>query len=589
MLVSMANETSTPVTGLPQVTGSQEIEQTFDVLRRESEVAHVLLGLSAALAEVKSIEETLELAVRMIPGLFSSDRCFAVVHNGDFFELVAHRGYDHAAAEHLAILAGKEDGFPILREIMRDNTALLIPDARGDGRVSEADTAATSLGAYIALPLSVRNEEFGAIGIEFDAPRAFPSRDVTLARGIARQIAVALANARQFGLLQSLRRHGLQIASKLRLHEVLAEVARDAAELVGADAAALYFLDSTRRALVATVAQGPRKAVAEAFPRFDVTEEPWDSLLGDVAVQIGSLESDTGPVTAAAAAVPTPGAALMGAAVAFYARETSVGNDQIEALSVLAAHSGMAIENAQRFERQRRVARSLQDGLLLTDMPSIGSCDIATIYEPASGEADIGGDFFDVFDLPNGRFGLVVGDVSGKGAEAAAQTAMAKYMLRAFALRSSSPASVLFHLNNALSSGLAEDRFATLLYAVYEPEGYRCTIANGGHPAPLLYRKDRSEVTSIEAPGSLIGAFHDQQFEQSSFEMAPGDVLLAYTDGLLDVRSGNEHYGRERVEESMKRHAPMPVRELVDEMQADALAFGQPTDDMVMFALGVKD
>jgi sigma-B regulation protein RsbU (phosphoserine phosphatase) len=471
---------------------------------------------------------------------------------------------------------------------MHEKTALLIPDALTDARVAEADSLGRP-GAYIALPLSVRDEEFGAIGIEFDTSREFESRDVTLARGIARQIAVALANARQFTLLQSLRRHGLQIASKLHLDEVLSEVAGDAAALVGADAAALYFLDSTRSALVATGIEGPHPEVAKEFPRLEVTEEPWSSLLRDVAVAIGPLRSTAGPVTAVAAAVPSPGDGLLGAAVVFYGRDVGVGTDQIEALSVLAAHSGMAIENAQRFERQRRVSRSLQQGLLLTDMPEIESCEIATIYEPASGEADIGGDFFDVFDLPGGRFGMVVGDVSGKGAEAAAQTAMAKYMLRAFALRSPNPASVLYHLNNALSSGLVDDRFATMLYAVFEPDEYRCTLANGGHPAPLWFHRGRCEIEAINVPGSLVGAFPDQQFEQTVFTMAPGDILLAYTDGLIDVRSGSEHYGTERVEESMARHTPAPVEDLIARMQADALEFGHPTDDTVMFAFGIKE
>jgi GAF domain-containing protein len=584
----MVEEAPARVSSLSEASRLEEIEQTFDFLRRESELAHVLLGFSAALAEVKSVEETLDLAVRMIPSLFSADRCFAVAWTGNAFRVVAHRGYGAEGVRRLEELAAAPGRRPDLLEVMQSRNALLIPDAAAEGRFSEADTAAWDLAAYIALPLTIRDEDFGAIGIEFPDARPFESRDVTLARGIARQISVALANARQFTLLQSLRRHGLQVASRLRLDQVLAEVARDAADLVGADASALYFLDSTRTNLVATGAQGPHPKVAEAFPQLDVTAEPWHALLGDAAVQVAPLAGPQGTVTAVAAAVPSPGVALFGAAVVFYDRETTVGSDHLEALSVLAAHSGMAIENAQRFERQRRVARSLQRGLLLTDMPKLDSCRVATIYEPASGEADIGGDFFDVFDLPDGRFAVVVGDVSGKGAEAAAQTAMAKYMLRAFALRSSGPASVLYHLNNALAHGFAEDRFATLLYAVFEGEARRCTIASGGHPAPLVYRAALQGVERIATSGSLVGAFEDQQFEQQSFEMSPGDVFVAYTDGLLDVRSDGDTYGSRRVEESLARHAGRPAQEIVKGMQDDALSFGTATDDMVVFALTTK-
>jgi serine phosphatase RsbU (regulator of sigma subunit) len=333
---------------------------------------------------------------------------------------------------------------------------------------------------------------------------------------------------------------------------------------------------------------GPRAEIAEPFRRFEIDPGDFSALLGETPVHIATLGSGDQAVTAVAAAVPSPGADLLGAAVVFYGWDKKVGSDQVEALSVLAAHSGMAVDNAQRFERQRRVARSLQKGLLLTDRPEMDHYDIATIYEPASMDSDIGGDFFDVFQLPGERFGVVVGDVSGKGAEAAAQTAMAKYMLRAFALRATGPASVLYHLNNALARGLSEDRFATLFYAIFDPDGSHCVLSSGGHPPPLLYRAATNTVESLPIEGPLIGAFESQQFEQRSFELALGDVLVGYTDGLLDVRGPDGMYGRRRTEVSLARNADKPIEELVKAMQADAHAFGRAADDMVIFGLKTK-
>ena len=123
----------------------------------------------------------------------------------------------------------------------------------------------------------------------------------------------------------------------------------------------------------------------------------------------------------------------------------------------------MAVENANRFERQRQVARSLQEGLLSTEMPDLKSCEVAAVYEPASGDKDIGGDFYDVFELGDGRYGVVVGDVSGKGAEAAARTVDGQVhdaRVREWGTRPRR--AVLSHLNNALARDL-EDEIASPL------------------------------------------------------------------------------------------------------------------------------
>jgi serine phosphatase RsbU (regulator of sigma subunit) len=247
----------------------------------------------------------------------------------------------------------------------------------------------------------------------------------------------------------------------------------------------------------------------------------------------------------------------------------------------------MSLENARRYERQRRMAISLQQGLLLTELPDVPNTEVAAVYDPASGEADIGGDFYDVFDLPDGRFAVVVGDVSGKGAEAAARTAMAKYMLRAFSTRNPAPSSVLFHLNNALAHDLEEERFATLVYGVLDPNRGRITVGIAGHPPPLIYRHDASEIETIELQGSILGAFEEEQFQQESYELGPKDLLLVFTDGLIEARSDSgEFYGRRRIEEELLKFGPvLSTKELTEKMLDQAKEFGPLTDDTVVFTL----
>ncbi|MDQ3957100.1 MAG: SpoIIE family protein phosphatase [Actinomycetota bacterium] len=588
----MVREVAERAAGMPAEQRVSEVEQTLETLREESEVAHALLGLSGALADVKSVEETMDLAVRLVPDLLGADRCFAATWDagGKRFAIHAHHGFDGDETVALQDLSATEQGLPLLRRALEQRAPVIVPDAAQESPLIARRAAERGVAAYIGLPLVRWGEDFGGLGVEFSQPRSFSSKDQALARGIARQLATALANARRFNLLADLRTIGLRIGSKLRLAAVAEEVAAGAVQLLSAESAVLYFLDPTHSSLLASGSYGRQPAVlSEGLARLDLTVDPWRGLLaGEIVVvpDLGPHVPGADGLSAVGAPIPRAEPPMMGALVLFFSTVPPAGQDEAEALQVLAAQSATAIENAQRFERQRSVARSLQEGLLATEMPEMHACEAAAVYEPASGEADIGGDFFDVFDLNDGSFAIVVGDVSGKGAEAAAYTAMAKYMLRAFAIRNPQPSSVLYHLNNALVSGFAEDRFATLMYAYFDPEGRKLSVAVGGHPPPLIYRASTDEVESVGMHGSIIGAFPDQAFDQGQYTLGPGDVVLAFTDGLVEARRAGDFYGKERVEESLARHAPgASAADLTRRVFEDAQAFGEINDDTVVFAL----
>ncbi len=573
-----------------------EQEQTLQTLREESEVAHALLGLSGALTDVKSVEETMDLAVRIVPGLLGATRCFAATWDADSgrFAIQAHYGFEEDEVADRQNMSATPEGLPLLRRALEQRAPVVVGDTSTESAVVAQRAAERGVGAYIGLPLVRWGEDLGGVAIEFAEPRDFSAKDQALARGIARQLASALAAARRFNLLADLRAIGLRIGSKLRLAAVVEDVAAGAVQLLSAESAVMYFLDSTQSSLVAAGSYGRQSAaLTEGMARLDLTVDPWRALLAGEIVVVKDLAEQLGAGASGLAAVAAPiqraDPPMIGAVVLFFSWEPPVRSDETEALQVLVAQAATAIENAQRFERQRSVARSLQEGLLATELPEMQGYESAAVYEPASGEADIGGDFFDVFDLSDGSYAIVVGDVSGKGAEAAAYTAMAKYMLRAFAIRNAQPASVLYHLNNALVTGFAEDRFATLMYALFDPAERKLTIAVGGHPPPLIYRAATDEVEAVSASGSIVGAFADQAFDQSSFTLGPRDVMLGFTDGLVEARRGGELYGRERVSASLEKHAPgASAEELTQRVFEDAQAFGEINDDTVVFALVCK-
>lgn len=567
----------------------RDLEQTLESLREDSEIAHVLLGLAGLLAEVRSVEETLDAAVRVVPELLGADRCFAATRLGigRRFSIMAHAGFTPEQLSVTTAATVEAGSLPLLSTALRERTPLLIPDATIDDRIP--DHQRDRLGAYIGIPLVRWGEEFGGLALEYDDPREFKPKDLALARGIARQVGVALVNARRFNLLAGLRAFGLRVASQLRLSQVIEEASRGASELLAGDAASICFFDSNRTTLIAPPPVGSRVPAMEKLVRIDINQEPWDALAREEAVVVPDmmLEGPDGDRwTIVAAPVPGERGIVVGAVLVFFKRAVTLAPDETEALSVLAGQAAMSIENAKRYERQRRVARSLQEGLLLSDLPKLEGCEVAAVYDPASGQADIGGDFYDVFDLPDGRYAVVVGDVSGKGAESAALTAMAKYMLRAFAIRNPAPSSVLFHLNNALLHDFEDERFVTLVYGLLDPTGHRCSFGLAGHPPPLIYRDGDKAVETIELQGSILGVFEDEQFQQETYSFGADDVFMAFTDGLLEARSGGEFYGRRRIEQGLIHHAPgSSADDLTKRLLQDAKDFGGISDDTVVFAL----
>ncbi|HVF54169.1 MAG TPA: GAF domain-containing SpoIIE family protein phosphatase [Actinomycetota bacterium] len=565
------------------------LQADLEALREEAAITNLLLGLGAALSEVKSVEDTIGMAVKLVPDVLGGDRCFAAIWNNDGpgFHIRAHFGFDEDGLRILHELAGTEGALPLLERAVKEKRPQVIGDVANDRRNLGYPPDRTP-GAFVAIPLVRWGHDLGALAVEFDDPRNFGNKDEGLARGIARQISIALANARRFTVLGDLRNVGLRLGSKLRLREVIDEISGGVMDLLGADAAVLYFMDASERELVA--AEGANSLEEGGLSRIDLKAAPWSALLRGETVGV----SDAGPLSVAgrklnAVAVPltrTAGAPV-GAVIAFLTRPLPLGAEEEEALTVLAAQAAMAIETASRFEQQRRVAESLQAGLLSTPLPALPGCQIAAVYEPAGGEAEIGGDFFDVFEVTTGSYSLVVGDVSGKGAEAAAHTAMAKYMLRAFAIRNASPTSVLFHLNNALVDGFSDERFATLFYGVFEPANRQLQLSSGGHPESLVYRAASGDVETLTSAGTILGAFADQQFEQHVVTLQPGDVVLSYTDGLIEARDHSDLFGAKRLADALREHASegLSAQSLARRIYEHAREFGDITDDTIVLVL----
>ena len=224
-------------------------------------------------------------------------------------------------------------------------------------------------------------------------------------------------------------------------------------------------------------------------------------------------------------------------AITFVAAESGrvYGEDDLLLAQELASRCGIAVDNARLYSERAHIARTLQQSLLPPELPQPPGLEVAARFRAAGEGFDVGGDFYDVFDTGASRWAAVIGDVCGKGPEAAAVTALARYTLRATAMTEKVPSRILATLNEAMLRQRDDRRFSTVLYASLDlrRSGQRLRFASGGHPLPLLVRAG-GETGEVGTPGTLLGIVPDPELRDDEVALAPGDAVVLYTDGVTD-------------------------------------------------------
>jgi serine phosphatase RsbU (regulator of sigma subunit) len=257
----------------------------------------------------------------------------------------------------------------------------------------------------------------------------------------------------------------------------------------------------------------------------------------------------------------------------------------------IADRAALALDNARLYEQQLDIAQTLQRGLLPRRLPSPPRLEVAARYRAGHEGFEVGGDFYDLFNGLGGGWAAVVGDVCGKGADAAALTSLVRHTLRAGA-DFDRPAGALQRVDRAVYEETGGATFCTLAYALIEADDRdgaspaRVIAATGGHPEPLIARRDGG-VERVRATGPLLGAFGDASFGEHGFELQPGDTLLLFTDGVLEARSRGELFGEERLEALVSAAPGIPLEELLRALEEAVVRFagGRPQDDVALLAL----
>ena len=208
------------------------------------------------------------------------------------------------------------------------------------------------------------------------------------------------------------------------------------------------------------------------------------------------------------------------------------------------------ISERERIEQELRVARSIQRASLPKEVPTLQGWQISPFYQPAR---EVGGDFYDFFELPNGRLGIVVGDATGKGVPAALVMASARSMLRAVAQNSESPGDVLRRVNDTLVTDIPPNMFVTCFYAILDPNSGSLTYANAGHDLPYVHQGDSAE--ELRARGMPLGLMPQMSYEEKEIVFEAGEAALLYSDGLVEAHDPKgEMFGFPRLRALVAEH-----------------------------------
>jgi PAS domain S-box-containing protein len=268
-----------------------------------------------------------------------------------------------------------------------------------------------------------------------------------------------------------------------------------------------------------------------------------------------------------------------------------LGEEQLEIAAELARLAAVAVHSARLHAQRSAIARTLQQSLLPPHLPEIAGVESAALYRPAGAGSDVGGDFYDLFSVAEDEWIAVIGDVCGKGAEAAAVTALARYTIRTAAVRRRSPAAILRWLNDAMRRQDLSGRFCTItcVHIDTAQPTIRLVAACGGHPPALVRRADGS-VEAVGTAGTLLGLVPDPELTDVRGELRAGDAIVLYTDGVTEARAPARVLEEEDLRAALAAAPGGSAQRLVE--QLGALAVGKegtpPRDDIAILALRAR-
>lgn len=480
-------------------------------------------------------------------------------------------------------------GKGVVGQVALTRQAILVNDVTKDERYISANPETRS---ELAVPLIAKNRLIGVLDLESEQEGFFRPEHLNTLTLTASRIAQAIENARLYArisrqaqALEVLNEISVEIASILELDPLLERVGQLLRRLIDYQMFSIMLLDEKGDTLIT------RYAWRFGYSHAPMRQIPIDSGIVGAAVRewrpinVPDVNKDPrylpmNPETRSELVVPLfYKGRTIGVLDLEHTRPSFFNEGHERMLTTLAAQVAIAIENARLYEAVKRqehqleldmsMAREVQLRLLPASPPRHNNAELAVRFLPAR---SIGGDLYDFIDYGPGRTAIVLGDVSGKAAPAALYAALASGIMRSHAAQRPEPGQMLAQMNSALQERKLDSQYVTMLFALWNDESRVLQLANSGAVQPVLCRS--GESVTVRAEGFPLGMFPDVQYDELSISMRPDDVVIFFSDGILDAENEMEEmYGEERLSKLLSGVRKQPAWEIADSVLDDVTRF----------------
>jgi len=587
-----------------QVAIAIEDSRLYEAQQEQAWVSTALLQVTEAVAQLSSAEEILDTTVRLVPMLSGVDRCLIFLWSEEkrSFNAVQSIGLSPRQRQALQGLSLAPDAIPLLERVRRegqivygrseDLLAFLPPPLASDSRKGE----------LMALPLRTKGEVIGIMVAEELGEGSPPvAHRQAILTGIAHHAAMALENARLYAsqreeawVSMALLQVANVISATTDLDEIMSTVIHMTPLLVGVSWCGIMLWDERRRSLFSAHTHGLHRAGRDLFEGQYMTPDDIPLLMRVMSssqpLTVSQLDASElvpqswvqafgrGSLTALPLRVRDK---LLGILLVGCGEDVPVPSGRrMNILLGIANQMSLAIEADQLYQqtvrqelvqREIELARGIQESFLPECCPEAPGWQIATAWHAARG---IGGDSYDFIRPESKHLGLVITDVSGKGVGAALYMALSRTAIRTAALGISSPAETLRRANRILMEDSRSGMFVSVFYGLLDLESGLLTYARAGHNPPLWVRAADHSITPLAAPGIVLGIVDNPEIAEESVQLAVGDILVAYTDGVTEaVDEENQEFGEERLKQVLANATDHSAGSLISLIDAAVRVF----------------
>lgn len=590
-----------------------------DLIEKLTTLNHISETLNQAVDVRGVLDDTLGHLVELMGlesgWIFLKDEAAQERRWGSGYVLAAHHNLPPALDPETSV---GWDGGCACQEMCNEECLTLGHNQVQCSRLDHVSGERRGLAIHASAPLRAGERILGILNVAASDWASFSPQALALLTNVGSQMGIALERARLFDLLQERRIHeqaallefSQQLLGRQNLDDLIGYLVQEVQDMLQVDATALLLPAEEPDLLDFRAAIGWRGdpvATGQSVPA-DPRSGPGLAMHIQRTILSRDLrQHDPTPWTPGwvlaeefrgHAVVPliVDGHSI-GALVINTRQPRLLDDNEIRFLSLMANQAAIAIEKARlqekevrqlQMEREMELGRKIQLSLLPDACPSVPGWEFAASYQAAR---LVGGDFYDFIPLPPPRLGLVIGDVVGKGVPAALLMALSRTTIRTMAMSGQDPASILEQANNLIVRDSRSDLFLTAAYAELDTRSGRLTYALGGHNRPLWYRAAGGEIEELCAESMFLGSLADVELEERAIDVAPGDLLVFYTDGVTEAMAADlEFFGEERLHATLARlaGAGADADQVMDGILADVRSFvgaATPSDDLTLFVV----